>query len=288
MKPKLTIGKSMNYLVLFAFSIACILPLFIVLSASFSSSAALNEHGFSVFPRGFTTEAYDYIIGQPKVLLRAYGVTIFITFIGTVLSVFMNALLAYPLSRKDFMFRNPLTFYIFFTMLFNGGLVPSYILISRYLHLKDTIWVLIVPLLVNAWYVIIMRTFFKDLPDELVEAAKMEGASEIGIFLRIILPLSTPVLGTIGLFCTLSFWNDWFMALLYIESEHLKPLQLLLYNIQSAISALQFKPLNVEVSPPAMTIRMATVVVTTGPLVFCYLFFQKYFVRGLTFGAVKG
>jgi len=288
MEKKFTLGMLIVYLVLFAFSIACIVPLLIVLSASFSSQAALNEYGFSVIPRAFTTEAYDYIINQPKVIIRAYGVTIFVTVAGTILSVLMNALFAYPLARRSFMFRNPITFYVFFTMLFNGGLVPSYILITRYLHLKDTIWVLFVPLLINAWYMLILRTFFKDLPEELIEAATIDGAGEMRIFWGLIVPLSTPVLGTVGLFCTLGFWNDWFMGLLYIDSAHLKPLQLLLYNIQSAVTALQFKPFNVDVTPPAMTIRMATVVVTTGPLVFGYLFFQKYFVRGLTIGAVKG
>lgn len=204
------------------------------------------------------------------------------------------AMIAYPLSRRNCSFRSPLSFYIFFTMLFSGGLVPSYILMTQYLHLKDNILVLIIPSLINAFYVIMIRTFFQSLPESLFESAKIDGASEFRIFFSIAMPLSVPVLASVAFFTAMGKWNDWYTAMLYINREDLIPLQYMLYRIQNNLQVLLSAMTNVSgiaIDPhdlPGNNLIMAMAVVATGPMLFVFPFFQKYFVEGLTVGAVKG
>ncbi len=199
----------------------------------------------------------------------------------------MMALFAYALSRPEFTYRKPLAFFIFFTMLFNGGLVPFYILVTQYLHLKNTIWVLIVPAFVVPWYVLLLRTYMVQLPSELFDAARIDGASEWRTFFQIAVPLSTPALATVGLFMILNFWNDWWLPLLFIDDPNLRPLQYMLYAILTNAQALAANPQTTGVSTPIATVRMAMVVLATGPALLAFLLVQRFFIRGLTVGAIK-
>lgn len=285
---KQIVSKTLFYFVLVIISLFCVLPLVIIISSSFSDENALVNFGYGFLPREFSLEAYRFLFNQPEQLVRSYEITIFVTIFGTAASLLVTSLLAYPLSRKDFRMRNGLSFYVLFTMLFNGGLVPTYIVITKVLHLKDTPWALILPYLIIPWFVLLMRTFFATIPDEIIESAKMDGIGEYRLFWQIIMPLSTPVLATIGLFCTLNYWNDWYLALLYIESRNLIPLQYLLMNIIKNIEVINSSTNTTTTLIPSDTVRLATAVLAIGPIIFVYLFFQKYFVRGLTVGAVKG
>jgi putative aldouronate transport system permease protein len=273
---------------LLVISLLFLVPLVLMISASFSSEADLSRYGYSLVPRSFSTEAYQYILNDPSQLLTAYGVTITVTVVGTSLAVLIMALLAYPLSRKDFFFRKPLSFYVFFTLLFNGGVVPLYILVTHYLQLKDTLGALILPYLVMPWYVLLLRTYFAALPRELIDAAKTDGASEWRIFFQIVVPLSRPALATVALFSALVFWNDWYLALLFITDSRLVPLQYLLYQISTNITTLQTSSQAFGVQIPALSAQMAIAVLAVGPITFAFLLVQKYFVSGITLGGVKG
>jgi putative aldouronate transport system permease protein len=276
------------HLILVLCCLVFLLPLLMVLSSSLSSEQRVVREGFTLLPKDLSLAAYTYILSDASQLLNAYGVTIVVTVVGTVLGLLLMALMAYTLSRADFAFRRPLSFFVFFTLLFNGGLVPSYILIARYLQLRDTLAVLIVPYLIVPWFVLLLRAFFAGLPTELIDAAKVDGASEWRIFIQIVLPLSTPAMATIGLFSALMFWNDWFLALLYISDEQLVPLQYLLYRIQSNITFLATSPFSTGMPVPTFTVRMAMAVLTTAPLVLLFGFVQKYLVRGIALGGLKG
>lgn len=278
-------------------SLACLLPVILVISISFSDETTVVAHGFKFFPEKFSLDAYAFLNNQLTQVLTAYGVTVFVTVVGTLLSLLLIALYAYPLSRKELKHRNKFALFIFLTMIFNGGLVPWYLVYVNLLHLKDSVWALILPLFLQPFFVIIMRTFFQTtIPDSIIESATIDGAGEVKIFYKIILPLSLPVLATIGLFNTLNYWNDWFLSLLYITKSNGISLQYLMYktllNIQylttNENAASQLSKMGVAVNLPSQTLRMAMAVVGIGPIVFAYPFFQKYFVKGLTIGAVKG
>lgn len=289
---RLNFGKLGVHLVLAGLSLFAVIPFLIVIAASFSTDKAIAQYGYSLLPQEFTTLSYDLILKNPGQIFNAYTVTIFVTLCGTFAGLLIMSMLAYVLSRRYFRPRRAMSFYIFFTMLFNGGLVPWYILITQYLHLKNTIWVLILPSMVSAWSVFLLRAYFAGLPQELMEAAKIDGASEWRIFFQIVIPLSTPVLATIGLFTALSYWNDWWLALLFIDDKNLYPLQYLLYNIENNIQFMtrtigQTNLLN-GVDLPTQSLRMAMVVMATGPVILSFVFVQKYFVRGITLGGVKG
>ncbi len=278
--------------VLLTITVLFLIPLLVVISASFTDEVALTRNGYGLWPSQFSLDAYNYILLDPTQILRSYGVTTSVTVIGTVLGLIVMSLLAYALARQDFTWRRPLAFFIFFTMLFNGGLVPTYILITQYLKLRDTLWVLILPYLVMPWFVFLLRTYFQTLPKEFIESAKIDGANEWQIYLNIIIPLSTPALATIGLFCILMFWNDWWLALLYINEPRLYPLQYLLFAILrnaeflSANSTASAMLTSVKV--PLQTIRMAMAVIAIGPVAIAFLALQRYFVRGITLGGIKG
>jgi len=276
------------------FAFLCVFPFLFVVLISFTDEGALARDGYKLIPAKWSLGAYRYVFESGDTLLRSYGVTIFVTVVGTIVSLLFIALYAYAISRKSFKYRNFFSFFAFFTMLFNGGLVPTYIVVTQLLGLKDSIWALILPLAVNAFYIMILRTFYStSVPDAIIESGKIDGAGEFRIFLTIVLPLSLPGLATIALFSTLGYWNDWFNALLYIDSPGLVPLQSMLMRIETSMQFImqnsQNSSLSLEAlrSMPQDTSRMAMVVLATGPIIFAYPFFQRYFIQGLTIGAVK-
>lgn len=279
------------HIVLMLLAIFCIIPFIIILSISLSSMDSILEQGYSLFPKGANLQAYKYVLMDSSQILNSYGVTIMVSVIGMVVSLLFTAALAYPLSRVDFKYNRLFMFLVFFTMLFNGGLVPWYMLITTGLHLKDTLAVLILPYLLNAWYVILMRTYFRSIPYEMIEAAKIDGSSEILTFIRIILPMSKPGLATVGLLTLLRYWNDWWLGMLFIESDKLIPLQYLMHRIMGNMEELQKEVsmfaggLEVFPTEPA---RMAMAILAAGPMLFVFPFFQKYLVKGMNVGSVKG
>jgi len=278
------------------FVVLCILflaPFILVVSISLSNEKDIILNGYSFFPKHIDLSAYEYVFNNPKSVINAYMVTIFTTVAGTALSVFLMSLMAYPLSRSSLKGRRGVSFYLFFTMLFNGGMAPTYILITQYLHLGDTLWVYILPGLINAWHVFLLRTFFSRLPESIVESAILDGAGEYKIFYSMILPLSKPVLATVALLGALARWNDWFTSMLYINKDNLVTLQYLLQKIMLNIQLMQQQTehasmlMNVS-DIPSETARMAMAVIAAGPMLLVFPFFQKYFVQGLTVGSVKG
>lgn len=296
MEKKFTLGKTVIHIFFVVFCLTFIVPFLYIISASLSSEENLINYGYSLFTQKIDFTAYNYVFADPSAILTSYGVTIFESVVCTVLAVIIMALCAYPLSKSNFGFRSIITFYIFFTMLFSGGLIPSYILITKYLKLGNSIWVYILPALASPWHIIIIRTFFQGLPDSLSEAAKIDGAKELTIFFKIIIPLSKPVLATIALFTLLGRWNDWMTSLIYIRNENLYTLQYLLQRIlrdiefvnNMANSAASASTNLNSYELPIESMKFAMCVVAAGPMLVVFPFFQKYFARGLTVGAVKG
>ena len=282
-------------ILLILFTLSCIFPFIFVIVISLTDEKALQLNGYELLPAQWSTDAYQYLIQDGGQLLRSLGVTIMITVIGTLITVFMTGTYAYVLSRASFPYRKFFTFYLFFTMLFPGGMVPSYLVMTKMLGLKNTIWALILPLAFSPYNVIILRTFFKkSIPESIIESAKMDGCSEFRVFFQIVLPLAIPGVATIGLFSSLGYWNDWFNALLYIDTNKLIPLQYLLMKIQNSMEFLAnnnditlAQQQAIQNSLPQESTRMAMVVVATLPIAIVYPFFQKYFVQGLTIGGVK-
>ena len=271
--------------------LVCIIPFFLIIASSFTSESYIIKNGYVLWPKEFSTSAYELIFKNPAKILRAYGVTAFVTIIGTALSVFVNAMTGYVLQRKDFRWRNIFSFYFFFTTLFSGGLVPWYILCVKTLHLKNTIWALIIPTIVSVWNIILVKGFMGGIPGEITESAKIDGAGDFRIFVKLILPLSKPVVATIGLFTALAYWNDWYMCMLFIDKKELFDLQYLLYQLMGSIKALREIASQSTISVSSMPIestKMALTIVATGPIILVYPFVQKYFVKGLTLGSVKG
>ncbi|MFB9326060.1 carbohydrate ABC transporter permease [Paenibacillus aurantiacus] len=281
-----------GYIVITVLAVFCFIPFLLVVSSSFSEEQSIIENGFQLIPTTFSTEAYSVLFKYPEQMLRAYGITIAVTAIGTVAGLFLTAMTAYVLQRKDFKWRNQFSFFFFFTTLFSGGLVPWYLMIIKYLHLKDTLLVLILPMLLNVFYIIVMKSFMSSIPEAITESAKIDGAGDFRIFLQLILPLAKPALATIGLFIALGYWNDWYNALLFISNENLMPLQYYLYkmlgNMEGMRKAMMQSGAVVNVSLPTESLKMAMTLVATGPILLAYPFIQRYFVQGLTIGSVKG
>lgn len=285
-------GQILLNLVFIILCVAFLYPFAMLISASLSSEADIVEYGYKLIPKKIDFTAYKMVFENPNAVLSAYKVTIIFSVLGTVLGVFIMSLIAYPLSRKDFRARNMISFYLFFTMLFSGGLVPSYILNTQYLHLNNTIFIYILPGLISVWYVFMMRSFFAGIPYEIIESARMDGAKEFRILFQFIYPLSKPVLAAIALFTLLEKWNDWMTSLLYIDDKNLISLQYLLQSIMKNVEMLMDAQnsgltMNME-SIPSETLRMAMAMVVAGPALVVFPFFQKYFVQGLTVGSVKG
>ena len=278
------------------FALSCVLPFFFVVMISLTEEHSLAELGYRFWPKEFSTAAYSYIFaGQmSSKIFKAFGVTVLVTVLGTIVNSTMTSLYAYVISRSNFPFRKFFTIFALITMLFTPGMVATYLIVSNMLFLKDTIWALILPMALGPFNILVIRTFFiKTVPDSIIESARMDGASELKIFMKIVLPLAVPGIATISLFAALGYWNDWFNALLYIQNDDLVPLQYLLMKIQSNLDFLAKNAgMGAQIQGglaalPSESARMAIVVVSTLPIALTYPFFQKYFVGGLTIGGVK-
>jgi putative aldouronate transport system permease protein len=271
--------------------VLCLVPFVMLISGSFTSEEAIVKYGYGIIPKEFSLAAYKLLFKYPQDIIRAYGVSIFVTVVGTGLGLFITTMTSYVLSRKDFKYRNKLSFFFYFTTLFNGGILSMYIFMVRYLHLKNSYLSLILPLIINAFYLIVMRTFISSIPDSISESARIDGAGDFTIFIKLIMPLSKAGLATIGLFYALDYWNDWYHAMLYMTDYKKYPLQYMLYSMISTTEALSriSQVTNVAmVEVPSNSLKLTMTVVATGPIILVYPFVQKYFVKGITIGAVKG
>lgn len=257
---------------------------------SITKESSILVNGYQLFPKEFSLEAFKLLLTGSRIF-KSYFITIQVTVLGTLISMLVTCMLAYAIAVKGIRYSRHIAFFVFFTMLFSGGMVPWYILVTRYLNLGNNIWGLILPYAVNAWYMFLMRNFFRSIPDAITEAARIDGANDIRILFQLFLPLSLPALATIGLFYSLQYWNDWWLTLMLIDKEELYPLQYILRalssNLMNVATSLNPSMRTLE-APPAYSVRMATVIVTIGPIVFVYPMVQKYFIKGLTVGSVKG
>ncbi|NLX76145.1 MAG: carbohydrate ABC transporter permease [Clostridiaceae bacterium] len=273
-------------------SLLCILPFVLIISASFTEERSITLYGFSLIPRSVSLDAYNLILRNPRQVLGSYGVTIGMTLIGTMVGLFIIAMTGYALQRPDFPLRNAISFYIYFTTLFSGGLIPFYMMITQTLKLKDNYLAVLLPLLMSPWLIILMKNFLKSIPHSITESATIDGAGDFYIFLKIIFPTAKPALATVGLFLALTYWNEWYNSMLFLSSKvTYRPLQLFLYNtinearyIRDSAAAANIPAIDI----PMESMKMATAVIATGPIIFAYPFVQKYFIQGITVGAVKG
>lgn len=293
-KPVTNIIYSLVFIIL---ALMCLIPLIFVIIISFTDTQSIAIQGYSFFPSGWSVQAYESMFANSYSLLRALGNTLFVVVVGTVLGLVLNATMGYVLSRSNFKLKKLYTWIVFIPMVFNGGMVSSFMVNTNVLHLKDTIWALILPLAVSSFYIIILRTFFTTtVPDSLIESGKIDGASQLRIFFQIVVPISLPALATVGLFLAFTYWNDWFQALLYVTNETaLWPLQYMLMSIEKNLQFLAQNPAMAGMAAaellaklPQDGVRMALVVLTVVPIACTYPFFQRYFISGLTIGAVKG
>lgn len=274
--------------------LTCIIPLLTVITISISKDSAIMNYGYSIIPHKIDFTAYKYILMYPQGIIRAYGISILVTTVGCTFSLLVSSMFAYSISRKDFRFRSLFTLIVLFTMLFNGGIVSNYIVVTNYYKLQDNILALILPYAVVPMYVLILRTFFNSIPLAIIESAKIDGANEFYTFFRIVIPLSKPAIASVGLLILLLYWNDWWLGLLYINSDTLVPIQLLLNRMMQNVEFLRSTAMgaagsNIKASDfPSESARMAMCVLAAGPMLFVFPFFQKYFVKGLTVGSVKG
>jgi putative aldouronate transport system permease protein len=283
--------NTLGYFYIILMCLFCLIPFWLLISGSFTSEHYIVTKGYSFFPNEFTLAAYKLAFGTSVSVLKAYAVSIGITVTGTLLGLTLMSMTAYVLTKKDFKYRARFAFFFYFTMLFSGGMVPYYILITNYFKWTDNYLALIVPGLMSPWLLLLLRNFMSSIPESIAESAKIDGASEYRIFTQLNIPLSKPGLATIGLFLGLSYWNDWFNASLFIRDSKMFPLQYFLQNIiqstefarKSMMSGIPF-----SVDTPTESLKMATAVIATGPIIFLYPFVQKYFVKGLTVGSVKG
>ena len=286
-------GDLISSILIGLLALSSIFPFIFVIIISFTSETSLTVHGYSLIPKEWSLEGYKYLYDYRATILRAIGVSVFVTVVGTFITTTFTSIYAYAISRSNFKHRRFFTVLLLVTMLFGAGMVPNYIVVTQLLGLKDSIWALILPSALSPFNVIVMRTFFrKTVPDAIIESARIDGASEVRIFLQIVLPLAVPGIATISLFSALGYWNDWFNALLYITDKNLMPLQYVLMNIQNNIDFLSENAqlgatITAGINIPRESTRMAMVVISTLPIALSYPFFQKYFVSGLTIGGVK-
>jgi len=282
-----------GYTITALFAILCVIPFYLVIIGSFTNEKSILTKGFSFFPgiENFSLEGYKIILDSPNSIFKAYGVTIFVTIVGTVLAILIVTMTGYVLSRPDFPWKNPISFFFFFTTLFSGGLVPWYLLCTKVLHFTNHIYALIIPGLFSVWNMIITKSFMKGIPYELVESAKMDGAGDFLVYFKIMLPLSKPLIATLSLFTALGYWNDWYNCMLYISDHNMWNLQYMLQNILNSaesMTRIANQTGMVVASLPTESMKMAMTVVATGPIILLYPFLQKYFVKGITIGSVKG
>jgi len=281
----------LGYILVGLFALLCVIPFYLIIVASFTDESSLIRNGYPLIPTDFSVQSYLLCLKNPTEILRAYGTTIGVTVVGTALAVFIATMTGYVLSRKDFPWRNKFSFFFFFTTLFSGGLVPSYILCIRYLHFRNNYLGLLLPLMFSVWNMIIAKSFMNGIPGAITESAKIDGANDIVIFIKLILPLSKPLLATLGLFSALAYWNDWYNCMLYITSENMFTLQYYLQRMLGSAEAMRIVAEKSGIALPSVpleSMKMAMTVIATGPIVLLYPFVQRYFVKGLTIGAVKG
>ena len=295
-EEKKGLGQYILGFFLLLYTLFCGLPILLVFIAAFTDEKAITQNGFSFLPEKWSLAGVNSVLRYGNQLLTSYGITIFVTVAGTALGLLVMSMFAYSISRKEFRLAKFLSIFLLIPMLFNGGQLSGYVVFTSYYNLKDSLWLLILPLCVSTMNVIILRTYIANsIPNELMEAAKIDGAGEYRTFFQITLPLLKPSLAAVGFMMATAYWNDWQNALLYITSDSKKPLQLLLVNIQKSIEFL-LNNSNVPASAraamggniPQYSATMATVLVVIGPIMVVYPFFQKYFVKGLTVGSVKG
>lgn len=282
-----------SYVILAILSVACLLPFLLVLSGSVSEQYAIQLHGYRLIPETFSLDAYKMLFKIPEELLRAYGITIFVTVTGTLLGLWLTSMAAYVLASRDFRYRYQVSFFFYFTSIFGGGLVPWYIFNTKYLHFHNSMIALILPILINVTYLLILKSYMMSIPDALYESAKLDGAGDFRIYLHIALPLSKAGLATVGLFIALNYWNDWYNAMLFLDEgrRDMYPLQYFLNNILTKAQAMSAAAARSGIPAsdvPSEPMKLAMTVVAIGPIILLYPFLQKYFVKGVTIGAVKG
>jgi len=278
------------YAVLSAFALFCFIPFWIVFINSFADESILQTAGYQLLPGKFSLDAYEFLLSGKQVF-RSYGITILVTIAGTTLGVLVTAAYAYTLSHRKVKYRNILSFLTFLTMLFGAGLVGFYMLIANWLHLKDSLWALILPYLLNPFYAFILVSYYRTLPYELNEAATVDGANDLYIFFRMIWPISLPAIATVSLFYALQYWNDWYLSLLFIDNYKMLPLQMMIRQLMSNLNVMAYvsgSQTQYNVVVPTYGMQLAIVCVTIGPIVFVYPFIQRFFIKGLTLGSVKG
>lgn len=282
-----------SYVFLVVLAAVCLLPFLLVISGSFTEQYAIQLNGYQLIPETFSLDAYKMLFRIPEDILRAYGVTIFVTFTGTTVGLFFTSMAAYVLASPDFRYRYQVSFFFYFTSIFGGGLVPWYIFCTKYLHFHNSVISMILPILINVTYLLILKSYMMSIPTSLYESARLDGANDLTIFFKIAIPLSKAGLATVGLFLALNYWNDWYNAMLFLDegSKHLYPLQYYLNNILTKAQAINAAAARSGIPAsdvPSEPLKLAMTVVATGPIVLLYPFLQKYFVKGVTIGAVKG
>jgi putative aldouronate transport system permease protein len=288
------VSKSFIYAFFIILSLMFIVPIIVMVSVSISDESYILESGYSIFPQKISFEAYKFVFANPEAIIRSYIVTASSSFLGAFISLLIMMMCAYPLARREFKIKQIVAFYLFFTMIFGGGIVPKYIVVTQILKLKNTYSILVLNVMVNVWFVFILRTFIKNINEAIFESATIDGASQFTVFWKIVMPLSKPAIATFGLFMLLRYWNEWMTALLYIDNSNLYPLQ---YLLQKILKDLEVVLRNMDKMPagakdnykvPSESVRMAMAVIATRPMLFIMPFFQKYFVRGMQLGSVKG
>ena len=280
-----------GYVLITFYALACIFPFLIIIGTSFTNEAVIRSEGVQLLPKEFTLKAYEMVV-RGGMIWKSYGLTITLTLCGTVVGLMIIAMTGYALQRKDFPLRNAISFYIYFTSLFSAGLAPYYLLMTQTYKLNDSYLAVFFPLLMSPWLIILMKNFVKAIPHEITESGKIDGAGDMVIFTRLILPMLKPALATIGLFLALGYWNEWYQSTLFLSSRvAVKPLQFQLYKVVNETQALKNSIAGQYITltdVPTESLKMATAVMATGPIVFLYPFVQKYFIGGITVGAVKG
>ena len=285
------IVRGLGYIITTIYALCCIFPFLIILGSSFTSESYLNRHGVQLIPGEFSMQAYE-MITRSGAIWKSYILTILMTLIGTLIGLSIISMTGYALQRRDYPFRNVISFFIYFTSLFSAGLAPYYLVMTQYYKLKDSYLAVLLPLLMSPWLIILMKNFVKSIPHEITESGKIDGAGDMKIFTDLILPMLKPALATIGLFLALGYWNEWYQSSLFLSSRvSVKPLQYMLYETVNTTEALKNTVAGqfIVISDiPSNTVKMATAMLATGPIVLLYPFVQKYFISGITVGAVKG
>lgn len=278
-----------SYIVVVFVTVCCFLPFILMLSGSFSENSEIMSRGYSLLPRGFSTYAYKTIFENPTEILGSYGVTIARTVIGTFIGTVCVSMAGFVLSRPDFKYRNIVAFFMYFTTIFNGGTVPWYIVTTRVLGLYNNFWALILPMCISAFNIFLFKNFLSNVPHDMVESARIDGAGDFRIYAQIMMPLAKPALATVALFIALTYWNDWFQASLLVSGKtSLHPIQYVLFKMMSNASAVTDTSVIRDEAVPSETMKLAMGILTAGPVLMFYPFAQKYFVGGLTIGSVKG